>query len=96
MGALEVLILRLVAAGLFLVAVHGVYLYAFPERLLTPVALALPADSLPRREAVGKVRQGAAAEIVLGGLGGLILFSMAGMRLEIIRLREALEEATRE
>ncbi len=96
MAVLEALILRLVAVGLVLTALHGVYIYAFPNRYLTPAALALPADSLPRREAVGKLRQGAMAQIVLGGLGGLVLFSLAGMRLEVLRLREALEEATRE
>lgn len=92
MAWVESLILRFLGAGLLVVALLGLPGLLSPERYLTPAARALPAESLPRQQAVTTVRQQALGQITLAGLGGLMLLALGGVRSELASLRARLEE----
>jgi hypothetical protein len=91
MARLESLILRGVGVALLAVALLGLPGLLAPERYLTPVARALPADALPRQQAIATVRQQALGQIALAGLGGLVLLGLGGVRAELANLRVRLE-----
>lgn len=96
MARLEWLLLRGVGAALLVVALLGLPGLLSPERYLTPAARALPAEALPRQQAVTVVRQQALGQIVLGGLGGLVLLGLGGVHAELASLRRRLEELAAE
>ncbi|RIH86846.1 hypothetical protein [Calidithermus roseus] len=92
MARIEALLLKALgglALGLALLALPPLLQ---PARYLTPVARALPEGSLPRQEALATLRQNALAQLSLGGLAGVVLLGLGGLRSEVARLRERLEE----
>lgn len=96
LGKLEALLLKILGSLALGVALLALPPLALPDRHLTPTARALPEGSRPRQEALAAVRQGALAQLTLGGLAGAVLLGLGGLRSEVARLRERLEQALEE